>query len=421
MMHKLILISLSTLFSGVLCGKDLPFRNQIFKKSIKTVVIEDGNGNAVFPSFQLNSKDQLVLRFDDLANSVSDYTYSFIHCNLDWTSSKNIFMNDYYQGVEEEFITDFEYSRNTLVNYVHYKIHFPDANHQLLLSGNYILVVKDHETHEVAFTQKFVVTENKVSVNPMPTTPVEFDYRESHHSIFYEVDFSLLPTDQPMAEIKTVVLQNDRYDNAIVDVTAQFSRGNSLIFNHPTKNIFEAGNEYRILDLRDLTNSPGSIQQIFSKDSTLHVIPFADEKRAYKQYTRIFDHDGRFYIDCLPSNRNEYTESEYAFVHLRLKRKIALRNQTVYVDGLFNGGENNRQYQMLYNDSLEQYEAHLLLKQGLYNYAYTSTKNGETQHNWIDTDGAHRETRNTYTVLVYYIPFGANYEQLVGVHRFRFQ
>lgn len=420
-MKYLKLLIITILLPSVSFGKELPFRNQIFRKSIKTVVVEDMNGNVVFPSFQLNSNDKLVLRFDDLSNAVNDYTYSFIHCNHNWTASKNIFPNDYYQGIEEEFITDFEYSRNTLVPYVHYKIKFPDENHKLLLSGNYIIVVKDNETQEVAFTQKFVVTENRVSVQTMPTTPVDFDFRATHHSIFYEVDFSLLPTDQPLVEIKTVVLQNDRYDNAIVDVRAQFSRGSSLVFNHPTKNIFEAGNEYRILDVRDLANSPSSIERIFSKDSTLHVIPFIDKKRAYKQYTRIFDHDGRFFIDCLPSNRNEYTESEYAFVHLRLKRKVALKEQTLYVDGLFNGGENNRKYQMVYNDSLEQYEAHLLLKQGVYNYAYTSTTNGSTQHNWIDTDGSHTETRNTYTVLVYYIPFGANYEQLVGIHRFRFQ
>ena len=35
----------------------------------------------------------------------------------------------------------------------------------------------------------------------------------------------------------------------------------------------------------------------------------------------------------------------------------------------------------------------------------------------LRTEGSHWETRNEYTIYVYYKPFGARYERLVGVKR----
>jgi len=76
---------------------------------------------------------------------------------------------------------------------------------------------------------------------------------------------------------------------------------------------------------------------------------------------------------------------------------------------------------MFYNDSLEHYEAHLLLKQGVFNYAYSARKIGNPALNWEDTDGSHYETENSYTILLYYKGFNDNTESLVGVKSFKFQ
>ena len=76
---------------------------------------------------------------------------------------------------------------------------------------------------------------------------------------------------------------------------------------------------------------------------------------------------------------------------------------------------------MIFKDSLEHYEAHIILKQGVYDYAYVSMKNKTSELTWVDTDGSHYQTENNYTILVYYKGFGQDTEQLVGFKRFIFQ
>ena len=75
---------------------------------------------------------------------------------------------------------------------------------------------------------------------------------------------------------------------------------------------------------------------------------------------------------------------------------------------------------MVYKDSLEHYEAHILLKQGVYNYAYTSKKTGNQSLSWEETDGSHYQTENIYTILLYFKGFNDETEKLIGVKRFSF-
>ena len=88
--------------------------------------------------------------------------------------------------------------------------------------------------------------------------------------------------------------------------------------------------------------------------------------------------------------------------------------------GEINGGEIDEKLKMIYKDSLEHYEAHILLKQGVYNYAYCSKKNGEKSFIWEETDGSHYQTGNTYTILLYFKGFNDEVEKLIGVKRFNF-
>ena len=101
------------------------FKNEVFKNSIKTVIIENENKLIDFPLTFLNSPHQLTIRFDDIANEVKQYSYTFIHCNSNWEQSKDLFTSDYIDGYEEEEISDYQLSVNTAVNYIHYAQSFP--------------------------------------------------------------------------------------------------------------------------------------------------------------------------------------------------------------------------------------------------------------------------------------------------------
>ena len=369
---KLCLALFFLLFSNLHLSAS--FKNEIFSPAIKSVQLINYKMSYDMPIITLNSDEQLNLSFDYLANEAKEFSYTFIKCDASWKKSENVFFHDFAQGMEDKFITDFEFSENTSVNYIHYTVDFPSAESRFLLSGNYILLVKDTETLDIVMTQKFYVLESKTTITSQPKIPINFDLKQTHHLSNFTVNYSLIPSDNPMEEFVAVVIQNGRYDNAKYNLKPSFIKNNQLLFNNENETLFEAGNEYRILDFRDLKQIGQGVEEIFYKDSVYHVIPIIDYKRAYLNYKQSLDHDGQFFIGKKPSNGDPNLTSDYAFVHFRFARKLPLDSCSVYILGKIGGGEVNRNFKMIYKDSLEHYESHILLKQGVYNYAYVAKK-----------------------------------------------
>ncbi len=415
--------SFFTLSIFVCCTFNLSasFKNEAFTPTIKSVKLESSNSNFDLPIITLNSAEQINLSFDLLSNDAKEFSYTFMKCDALWEKSENIFYHDFAEGMEDQFITDFEFSENTTTNYIHYTLDFPSEESKFLISGNYVLIVKDVESSNVVMTQKFYVVESKTKIIPAPKIPITFDFKNTHHLINFTVNHSLVPSDNPMNEFRAVVIQNGRYDNAKYNLKPSFVKNNQLLFDDEKFNMFEAGNEYRILDFRDLKQVGQGVEEIFYQDSIYHVIPTIDYKRAYSKYKQTFDNNGQFYIEKKPSFGNPNLTSDYAYVHFRFARKIPLDSSSVFVLGNLNDGEIKRTFKMTYKDSLEHYEAHILLKQGVYDYAYASKKIGDQSLIWENTDGTHYQTKNTYTILIYYKGFNDESETLIGVKRFIFQ
>ena len=64
------------------------------------------------------------------------------------------------------------------------------------------------------------------------------------------------------------------------------------------------------------------------------------------------------------------------------------------------------------------YHAKILLKQGIYNYIYALEKpNKERDDRTLE--GSYRQTTNDYDILVYYSPFGARTDYLLGYRSFQ--
>jgi hypothetical protein len=70
---------------------------------------------------------------------------------------------------------------------------------------------------------------------------------------------------------------------------------------------------------------------------------------------------------------------------------------------------------MNFNKELGVYEKEMLLKQGFYNYLYAlKPYGGKGFPDFNTTEGNYFATQNTYTVLVYYRPFGARADNLIA-------
>ena len=396
------------------------FKNKVFKKSIHSVTIINEESQSSFPLINLNDGKQLTLRFDDITNELKDYSYTLIHCNDQWQRS-NVPANDYLEGFEEEQITTYDYSSNTAIDYIHYSISFPNSNISPTKSGNFILLVfENFNRTDVVLTQKFFISEIKVDIIPQPTTPIDLEHRYTHQEINFKVNYSIYPIDDPFNEVSVVVLQNNRYDNALGDLKPKFIKDNELIYNFETETIFEGGNEYRVFDNRDLNTKGQGIESVIYIDSVYHTLLNVNHKRTYKKYTNQFDHNGYFYIDA-QFNKSPYTEADYSYVHFKLPYPKKLANGDVYLNGSFTGNELEPDARMLYRDSLKRYEATMLLKQGVYDYTFLFKEDRSKKGNWKTLEGTHYQTENTYAILVYYKGFSENAQKLIGVKLFRYQ
>ena len=106
-------------------------------------------------------------------------------------------------------------------------------------------------------------------------------------------------------------------------------------------------------------------------------------------------------------------EADYMAVHFTLSTDRIVGGN-VYIGGRLTNDIYDENSMMQYNESLQQYEKVLLLKQGSYNYMYMFVPDGSHQATLAPTEGNYYQTVNEYAVKVYHRPPGARYDRLIG-------
>ena len=194
-------------------------RTTIASERIKTVrLVVDGNASRP-PILIKGSNSTIEVSFDDLTHEYERYVYRIEHCNFNFQPSEELFESDYLISAgNEEVIDDYEPSLNTTVLYNHYTFTIPNSNMQPLLSGNYRLqILKEDDNGELSpvVTTFFYIVEPLVSISTQMTTNTEIDWDGSHQQLEMRVQTQQLPQGNIADEIKTIILQNRRWDNAI--------------------------------------------------------------------------------------------------------------------------------------------------------------------------------------------------------------
>lgn len=120
-------------------------------------------------------------------------------------------------------------------------------------------------------------------------------------------------------------------------------------------------------------------------------------------------------------NPTNDTESDYSFVHFSL-RIPQIATADVYVNGQWTNMPFSPEWRMEYNETAQQYEASLLLKQGYYSYQYLVLPHqiqpvqGSHQANTAATEGNFSPTKNEYRIYIYHRSPAQRYDRLVGTH-----
>ena len=392
--------------------------DSIYVNNIKTAKLYPYGNQLSLPVINLASGDQVELHFDDMDADVKYYYYTYQLCNSDWTPV-NLSQFDYLKGFTQLRISNYRYSSLAYTRYTHYQAVLPDRSIYPIKSGNYILkVFLDGDTSKLAFTKRLMVVDSKAAIIGKVVQPFQPEYFRTHQRIEFSIDVKGLDSYNAAQQVKVVVLQNFRWDNAVKNLIPAFIRGDKLEYNSPDKAVFGGGKEWRWLDLRDFhLQSDRVLTADYKKNSTdIYVRP--DGPREGQRYVYYRDFNGMNSIEAI-RGVNPLWEADYATVHFTFvpPNGVAYPRQDVYLFGQLTNYNYADSLKMIFNPDKGVYETHLFLKQGYYDYTYVGVdKNNPAIKN--EFDGNYYETENIYTILVYYKSFVGRSDELIGVATF---
>ena len=392
-------------------------RHEIFNDRIATVQVVAGN-DWLSPPVAFLGGTPINISFDDLTHEYHRYTYKVEHCEADWSPSDGLFEHDYIDGfVEGNLIEDYEESLNTNMLYTHYRLTIPNEHCRLKMSGNYRLTVyDDNNDEEPMLSVCFMIVQPRMGVSMTVSTNTDIDINHSHQQVSMSVNYGGMTVINPTTQIKTVVMQNGRWDNAIVNASPQYTMNDGLKWEHCRDLIFPAGNEYHKFEVL-ATDHPTLGVDLMRWDGDLfHAFIFTDEPRRHYLYDE--DANGAFYIRNSDNIENDRL-CDYVMVHFTLQSEERV-NGDVYLNGVWTNDQFLPQYLMEYDDIEHAYQATVMLKMGYYSYQYVLIDNGGYSQ-VMPTEGSFFQTENQYQALIYYRDPSGRCDQLVGYQQVKFK
>ena len=389
-------------------------RHEILSPTITSLQVVAGKDWLLPPITQLGG-EPINISFDDLTHEYHRYTYRIEHCEADWTTSEEIFTSDYCEGYyEDNPIDDLVESINTNTLYTHYSLQIPNERCRLKIGGNYRLTVVDNNNDDTPIlTVCFMVVEPLMKVGLSMTTNTDYDINKRHQQIAMDLKYGNLTVTSPETQIKTVVMQNGRWDNAVVNAKPQYVMNDGLRWDHCRDFIFNGGNEYRKFEILDPGHPTLGIETISWDGENYNAMIWTDEPR--QSYVYDEDANGAFYIRNSDNFENDYS-SDYILTYFRLKSPRL--EGKVYLNASWTYDRFEPKFEMQYDDLAQLYTTNLPLKQGYYSYQYLWLRNDGTTAP-VPSEGNFYQTENQYQALVYYRSIGGRTDRLVGFGQIR--
>ncbi|NLU39247.1 MAG: DUF5103 domain-containing protein [Bacteroidales bacterium] len=390
-----------------------PVVDAIYSDQFKTVQFHPVGKSLEPPVVFFNNMQQLCLSFDDLSNEVQNLYYTVFHCDRNWKISA-IPQEEYLLNFTDFVLDDYAFSKNTLVKYVNYQLLLPNDDVDIKYSGNWAVVVfnKDHPDEPLIVKRFFVVE---------PVVGLDARIRDNRFDVSggakQEIDFVLskngFQVRNPRTDLKVVVSQNFRFDNAVSNLNPLFDDEKKLEYGLNSEINFTGDNEYRSFEFREIEFPGRGVESIKLHRPLYHITLKPDKIRRGERYSSDREINGLYRVEMYRSDYPE-VEADYMMVHFTLKMEQVLAGGGVYVFGALTNRECSKQNEMKWNPEENQYELSLLLKQGYYNYCYAWKDQLSNKIQIGALEGSHTETENEYRVYVYYGRNTDRYDRLIG-------
>ncbi|GAB3710771.1 type IX secretion system plug protein [Flavobacterium koreense] len=375
---------------------------------IKTISFVQNGQNAI-PLFQLG--DSFQLQFDDLHGTEDNYYYKIMHCDYDWKQSQ-LSINEYLTGFDNQRIQDYTNSLNALQIYSHYRIPFPNKLTQLKVSGNYVISILN-EDQEVVFSRKFIIYEPLVSVPMQVKRARNVKDVEYKHNIDFAIKSNTITFQSPLKNVKVLLMQNGKFNNAISDIKPMYTIGNDLIYKYDSETQFWAGNEYLFFENKNIRAANNSIARIDTEGGLYNCFLYTSNARAKNPYTYWPDINGNFSIKNI-SAENDEIEADYAWIYFSLSAPSFYQNKDIFITGMFNNYALTDENKMEYNVKKGIYEKALMIKQGFTNFNYTIADKSGKVDEASAIDGNFYQTENNYFAIIYYRENNQRYDRVIG-------
>ena len=391
----------------------------IYFPTVKTTQLFPSGNQLGYPVLNLNSAERLELHFDDLDGNVKNYSYTYQLCNADWTPVM-LSSFDFIKGFTQQRINTYRISSVAFTRYTHYSAVVPDNNCAPSRSGNYILkVFMNGDTSKVAFTKRFLVVDNQTSITAQIQQPFNGEIFRTWQKIPFQVLLSdKLQVMNHLQQIKVIILQDNRWDNALINVKPTFFSGKKLDFNTETEIVMPGGKEWRWLDLRSFRLQSDRVAKANYNTRSTEIFVKPDADRSQQRFVYYRDINGMYTIETTES-LNPYWQTDYATVHFSYitPDNVPFANKDIFLTGLLTNYNLNDSAKMTYNNDTRAYEKTLFLKQGYYNYNYVTVEQGDTKRraSYEFTEGNFWDTENDYMILVYYRSLAGRADELVGI------
>lgn len=398
------------LFSLIILNAVNP--DTIYNSNVASVTFYRVGNPISEPIIELNSSEILELSFDLLGTKNPFLNYTLVHCNADWAPS-DLSTIEYFDSFSEEPINDVTYSVNTLRSYTHYKLSFPNQNIKLTKSGNYMLVIYEDNPQQPLLTRKVYIYENKVNVNAYFARATKIEDQLSKQ----ELNFSINKTGYPINAINrlyVVIKQNGRNDNLVINPKPMSVSSEQINYENTGNIVFDGAGEFRTFDIKSVKYKLDNVERIQTINNDILAWLYESRNRQYGAYESNSDIDGKFLIKT--EDWDDQLQAEYVFVNFFLKAVNPYLDGEIYVYGGLTDWKIMPYAKMLFNKESGGYFATLLLKQGYYNYQYLFVPFDKNKPNDISRiEGNHWETKNNYTIFVYYREEGAIADRLIAV------
>lgn len=428
LMQKKIFIIFLILFNGLQLhsqeqGQDYYdpkiIRNEdfIYNEKIKSVRLHPAASELGFPVIRLNTEDKLLLKFDELDSDLKDYYYTFLHCTPDWENS-NVIPSEYIDGYREDRISEYKYSFNTRPSYIHYRLEFPNEVIRPVKSGNYILkVYLKNDPEEVIITRRFMVIENRVEISAKVRAGINPEVRNYRQRVEFSINHQNYKIDNPFSNLQVRILQNGRWDNLLKDLKPTYVTDGELIYDPDNENEFDGGNEFRNFDIKSVKFPGKKIDKVYGGEIK-SVLLFPDHKRGFQRFSTSEDINGNYVVRFDGASDEEADwYADYVNIEFNFEFPYPPLENQIYIFGKFTDYQNYGWAKMQYipvSGGPGKYYSKVLLKQGFFDYQFGFYNKEKAVFETNETEGAHFETENDYSILVYNLEFGESLYKLVG-------